>query len=695
MNWITQIEKQKFIVGGVLLIAFSALMVTALRSPVAFDSYWHLQMGKDWLENGLSPLIDHYSFTYNGHAITNPPMIFQGLLHLAVSQFGMRSGFLIVRFGFFLLTLGAVLLLLRQMKASAILYVLIVPIIVSLLQMRAIVRPELLSYTFSVIALMLYFRADNRISSRNLLPMVGLMWVWSIYHSSVVGYVIFFGFFLDCAVAQLKSKAPAAVWVKWFMWGLLIVSVGFLNPGFSHPLIQAITFPSEWKVLILEYRPSSEVFKSLAVIYVLIPFAVLTAVMAFKQRRFGILVVWAILVYYAVIMQRMVAPSGIVVVMLAAHLLSEGKVFHRLSLTGNSFWKKFVWLVVMLSIGITLYSNVERARHFMKENQALLGHYPTEIADYMIVNHMSGRIFNNYSLGGYLIYRLAPQNQIYIDGRTQILYPLEHMKKYEEVFKANDSEVLRAELDKYSIDQIIWEYSQAKHKLVQNAGGFGLDFLGTRFVLYTRGNSNFPLLGNLLSQPECWRPDMLHRLNSERQRMDEVLLLNSALFPFANLVVGYSNADDGKAFFDENIDGDKWSDEMRRFAGYRFLEIGEYDLVVNLLGGIEFLKAKDYLASALAMVRAGEVETATHIIEDFSNVEWLKPKPEEVYIHYKLYQSLELKRPLTSVEQNNIEALKMKLVNLGYSNFDHEHILDIGSFCTSSESQTARHDSGM
>jgi hypothetical protein len=110
--------------------------------------------------------------------------------------------------------------------------------------------------------------------------------------------------------------------------------------------------------------------------------------------------------------------------------------------------------------------------------------------------------------------------------------------------------------------------------------------------------------------------------------------------------------------------------------------------VVNLLGGVELLEPKDYLASALAMVQVGDLELASHIIEDYSNIEWLKPKPAEIYIHYKLYQLLEFKRPLTSVEQKNIEALKMKLVNLGYSNLDHEHILDVGSFCTPSESQT-------
>jgi hypothetical protein len=257
------------------------------------------------------------------------------------------------------------------------------------------------------------------------------------------------------------------------------------------------------------------------------------------------------------------------------------------------------------------------------------------------------------------------------------------MKKYEEVYTTSDPEVLRAELDRYSINQIVWERSQARHDLVVDAGGFGLDFLDANSVLYTRGSANFPLLGELLSHPECWHPDMLDELNLERQKMDDILPRYSSLFPFADLVVGYSNSDDGKAFFDANIDGERWVDEMRRFAGYRFLEAGEYDLVVYLLGGVEFHKPKDYLVSALAKIKGGDIKLASRILEDFSNVKWPKLKPEEVFIEYKLYQLIAMQRALTPVEQKTVDELKAALVELEYRNLDSDFVLDVGSLCMS------------
>ena len=74
-------------------------------------------------------------------------------------------------------------------------------------------------------------------------------------------------------------------------------------------------------------------------------------------------------------------------------------------------------------------------------------------------------------------------------------------------------------------------------------------------MLFTRDSPGFPLLGELLSHPECWRPEMLGELNSERENMDDILPGFSGLFPFADLVVGYFNSNDRLRFFCKYIEG--------------------------------------------------------------------------------------------------------------------------------------------
>jgi len=255
------------------------------------------------------------------------------------------------------------------------------------------------------------------------------------------------------------------------------------------------------------------------------------------------------------------------------------------------------------------------------------------------------------------------------------------MKKYEQLMGTKSPEILRAELDKYSIDMILWEYSQSRQDLVVEMGGFGLDFLGPGFALYTRGRSNFPLFGELLSRPECWHPGMLSELTAERKKMDEVLPEYSGLFTFADFIIGYSTAEDGKEFFDASIEGDEWLNEMRRFAGFRFLETGYFDLVGPLLGGVEIRRPKDYLASAFAMIKAENLELASQVVAEFSDIRWPRLQSDEVFIHYKLYQLLEMHRDLTAIEQNHAEELRTQLVELGYQGLDSDLVLEVQHFC--------------
>lgn len=122
---------------------------------------------------------------------------------------------------------------------------------------------------------------------------------------------------------------------------------------------------------------------------------------------------------------------------------------------------------------------------------------------------------------------------------------------------------------------------------------------------------------------------------------------------------------------------------MRRFAGFRFLETGYYNLAVNLFG-TKVSKTKDYLASTLAKIKSGEYEIASQIIEEFSNLQWPRLQPEDVFLHFKLYQLLEMQTSLTPAEQKHAEELETQLMELGYPDLDPGKVLDVDSFCVSS-----------
>jgi hypothetical protein len=670
----------RLIVSLILLISFVTFVITSIRGSISFDVFWHLQMGKDWIVNGLSPWVDHYSFTYNGQTIVNPPVIFQSIIYFLVSQLGTTVGLQVFRFLCAMLTLGLTFTLLRQSKSPPILYAIVIPMMILLLQMRAIVRPELLSYAFSVLALILYFKAGNEISRKSMIPIVALMWAWSFYHSSIIGYVIFFGLFLDSAIYQYKIQSPRRDWLKWFAWGLAILLVGFLNPDFSHPMIHAVTFPSDWKSMITEYFPSPSYVESIAGIYVLILIALFVPILAFQQKRFGLIIVWAVMLYSAITMNRMFTPSGIVVLVMSAGLLSNSQVPRELKANLQSLpgWATSVGLFI--PIGLILYSNVSQARMSLQLGQLLEYRYPVAMTKYMMDSGTSGRIFNEYEIGGYLISRLAPNSQVYIDGRTQILYPVEHMRHYEQLIKSSND--LFSELNKFDVDLLILKYSDAALDMLEDLEGFGLDYLDASYVLYRRGNANFPLFGRLLTRPECWRPDMLSELKAERRRMKEILPAYSSFFPFSDFVIGYSESEDGKAFFDDSIEAGNWSDEMRRFAGFRFLEKRQYEVVPLLLGGVDRRRPMDYLASAYAKIKSGDSAVAYEIIRDFSNYRWVNLTHKENYLRFELTLFLESEGYVFPAEQPDSAELKSDLLNLGFTENELNDGLESDQFCS-------------
>ena len=154
MDWFTHLEeRRKAILFALFLLLIATLAVTCMRDNQSYDAFWHLRMGQDWVEHGLSPWQDHYSFTYPGAEIKSPPVLFQVAIYQVTKWLGLDFGLKLFLFASTLLILLAAAAWLRHIKAPVLIYCLVLPTLVALLQMRATVRPELVSYAFSILAL--------------------------------------------------------------------------------------------------------------------------------------------------------------------------------------------------------------------------------------------------------------------------------------------------------------------------------------------------------------------------------------------------------------------------------------------------------------------------------------------------------------------------------------------------------------
>ena len=680
MNWFEYTEqKRKLLIGGTVIICLAMLIVTVRRNVFSYDGYWHLKAGLDWLDHGLSLWQDHYSFTFNGEEISSPPYIFQVSLGWLVNRFGLEPGFQIYRFVNFLFLFGLFVAFLRRLRVPALVYCLVLPMVVVLFQLRTLTRPELVSYSFIVLAMMLYYRTRNQLSAAGVLPMIGLILLWSNYHSPIFGYIIFFGYFVDIALKQLRNGASVRIWLQWLGWGIAIVAVGFLTPGFQHSLMGVLSFAPEWKELIAEYQSALVVYGQVAVFYALIAITLITLVLLLWKRQFGLLIVCVILTYNSALMARLVAPSGLIILCAFAWMMSDVNLKNLLR-SLPALPRNVIGGIALVIFVLSLGTGVNRARGFMEENKSSAIRYPSDVVDYMIDHDISGRIFNAYEAGGYLIYRLSPDSQVYIDGRTSILYSFAHYKRFLDASKSPD--VLHSEIEKFDINLALMANSLHHFSLLNDSNTLGLDFVGAKFSLFRKNQPNFPLLGTLITQPACWSEDLSAALEAEQARANSILPDYSTLLPFMDSVMEYTHAGDKTAYLDSLDEWDKWTDSKRRFMGYQALSHGLYLMAFKLLGGFDYWMFKDFLAGALAKVHLGEWKTAEQLLNRATRINWIYMNYYDLVILHGLLEHIRQNASLELFDDAYVDRLAVQVAAPGDS--DSSSIPDIRSFCSGS-----------
>lgn len=667
VTWFDQLEqKRRLLIGGMVAVCVAALVVTARRKFVGFDGYWHLQTGLDWIHKGLSPWVDHFSFTYSGEPISSQPVIFQVLLAALVDQIGLEAGYGVMKLTAFVLAIGLMILFLRRMRSPALMYLVILPLFSLLLELRAILRPELFSYSLSIIGVMLYQRARGRITASNLLPIALLMLFWTNYHTSTLGYVLFFGFFVDAAFLQVRERAGIADWGKWLGWGLVLFAVGFLNKGFHHPIIDSFHFAPEWRIYIQEYMSVAQ-YKYVVGIYAMVPIVAATLILAVRQRKFGYVIVTLIFTYESVRMVRLVTPCGIMVLCFLASLERETE--PRTRIDGlNEFWRGVVGIGAAALVAISLYSCVIQARYYMRENRTSALSRPESVVAYMKDRQLSGRIFNDFGIGGYLIHELSPDTKVYIDGRSNILYPAEHFRRF--LLAKTNPDILREEIARYDINFALLNSEPEAYSVMAKAGVLRLDYVDYAYSLFTRSNPRFPEAGRLLGNPACMDNADRAKLKAEFARALQDLPSNSPLLGNLGLMVEYAEAAEPQRFLREFAQSSRRSQMQVRFAAYQALSTGAFDLSADLFERLRYRDLDEWLSAAMANAQLGRWRRAEQIIDSLTMVHWPYITRNQTILLYRILETMRQNQAAETLSGSYLDDLRLQVRTLGADTTD-------------------------
>jgi hypothetical protein len=421
-----------------------------LRDP---DALWHVGVGRRILQTGSFPWVDHLSHTFDGH-----PWIARDWLSEITFALLYEGGgwWAVAVMAICAIALTFTLLfaeLARQLRLTAALSITMLAFALSSIHFHA--RPHIMSYPLLVVWLAGLVRAvENRTSpSLILLP---LMTLWANLHGSftlglaVGGLLAVEAIFESCPKQRLKTFLDWAIFLAAAAVASLITPYGYRSAFVTAQVFggnEALDYINEWRAM----NFSKEIFGGPLIIG-LIFLGFLVGV----KIKFMRLIIVTIMFYMMLVHIRMVPIFALVTPLMIASSLRaqfpflsvESQAHDQPSFFDNLLRASRPHYALILSVLIAGPSLLAfHAREIGPPDSI----NPAAAVDYILRTDPSGRLYNDFSFGGYLIFR---DLKTFIDGRTDQLFGGGFLARtFESANKPNDD--FLELLDEYKVSSAL------------------------------------------------------------------------------------------------------------------------------------------------------------------------------------------------------------------------------------------------
>jgi hypothetical protein len=494
-----------------VLILFVAVFAMAVRTPADTDTWWHLQAGQVTLESGRILQSDVFSHTRQGQPWVNHSWLSQVILYLLFHNWryfglGLFQALVVA------LTFAFVY---AQMEGSVFTRAFVVILAATTSAVVWISRPQLLSLLLTVVlCYLLYLFKWRGVNRLWLIPLLFVLWV-NLHAGYALGFMVLVGFvagevFNNLLVWVLspddgsdKSEDPIVPWrgvgvvmivsiVSFFclllnpnttkMWTYYLdtVSVGalqdfigeWLSPDF-HPLY---TQPFIWLLL-----------------------ATLAAVGLSGRRVDGSdLALVAGFAYAGLLARRNIGPFALVTApVLSRHVrpitdrwlraarargwLRPPRRAVRPPPAGLVLVNWLLLVLVLVAAGVKVVLPLRVSFNVENERRTL----PQDAVAWIQEHRPAGPMFNSYNWGGYLIWHLWPDYEVFVDGRTD-LYGDELLSQYLRVRFAQPG--FQEVFDEYGVNLVLTEAGGFTGSFLALDDGWTLVYSDDIAVIYVREN---------------------------------------------------------------------------------------------------------------------------------------------------------------------------------------------------------------
>jgi hypothetical protein len=471
--------------GALLIVVFAiaAFVIAQLYDP---DYFWHLRTGQLILDSHEIPRHDPFSFTRPDAPWVVNAWLFDVLIyciHSLSGSLGVRLLVAILMGTTFLVVYRSIRAFLNPAPA-----LLIAVICFTAVMSFAAPRGQLISYLLYALYLHLILGFLRTGDMRRLawLPPIMILWV-----NSHGGYVT--------GLILLTTVTGAAVLSRWLDWPdhnparvrplllCLIVTVGasLVSPNHIHNWVylfdtagrESTQVISEWRTPALTDR----YFQCLLLLGLAYAWA-----MPFRDSRPKLeeLLLSTVMVLLSMKAVRHVPFGVITLAPLLALALSDGVVAKLKSEWQQSRMRNWYqqtagrgrqlgpevyvmnWLMLIAALLLSFAYGPTLARKHLEAGNQFIG---WKAVDFVVSRGITGRVFNEYGFGGFMIYRLYPAQKVFIDGRSDA-YGDAFVREYLKISAGQEG--WAEAFERHEIDYVVCARNAPVHQLLLQRGDF-------------------------------------------------------------------------------------------------------------------------------------------------------------------------------------------------------------------------------
>lgn len=433
------------------LFLFLALFFLTYLVPITdIDFWWHIASGRYIWETGSIPSVDPFLVFDNSNPVRNAAILkgyWLGQVTLySVYHYFSDTGLIVFRALILVASLLLIYVRMRMCKLAGL--SLWLPLLIAALVLQGFTgeRPQLFSFVFIGLLMLLWEVFRTRKNKLWLLPVPFIFLLWSNVHGGFLLGVVVLSLLAGWdAIAAVKTRGWQRYWLGWGVFILIVLAASLINPGgIDTYLVLFQAQSSEAQSRTSEYISAFTIFQhglwyqQLTGVLLLL-FSLFAVVTAYKSRhwdRLSLIVflglisltAYRYLVFFVIIAMPYIAQSLMIVERKFAGSITAG---HK-----RSQWGALVAVSLALIAYVSLHQPAQSNDRFAELNEGLVQ---------LKQRQSTGLAFNTMNIGGYLIWHLAPSVRTFIDGRlidekklvpyTHILWATDYGKKWLDQYK--------------------------------------------------------------------------------------------------------------------------------------------------------------------------------------------------------------------------------------------------------------------